>query len=560
MRCLRHTVATLLRLCVFPLPQVFGQAEAGPAGATSRGRLSGESRLHKGEFKPTRSPDGRGRGWAVRMWHRESGQAVPAWAAAARQKGLRHVRRHAGRLGLADPEAELELNAVTEDDRGVTAVAMRQTHGGVAVYGGSLLVMLDAGGAPLELGRPRDDRVSPTGTSIDTLTPEENNYVPAVQATVYPDARRVETAPALSPAEAVGAAERERGARGPYAVPPKAELMILPHQLRNSGPEDAAGGASLVYRVELFVESEAESARWWYFIDARDGHDVMHYDAMERRGSGQSLYEGVVGFPSGYSNLTTWRMHCGDWRQNWGWYTWDASFQFGGMEAWDMNDQVPTAALDIGAGCFWRGDFDDGRWGMPSAYPGSVGYAAECDYPREPAGVEAMFAMMLAWDYFLTRHGWRGIDNNGYRMYSRVHYGPRREVAQWNGTTMDYGDGFVGRPWVSLDTVGHEWTHGIRDSTSRIATYGESGAANESFADIFGAQVEFLANNQYSRPDFLIGEDFKSPPVRNIADPPALGGATTTAGATTPATASPPPPTCSAASTPTRASRTRRGT
>jgi hypothetical protein len=121
-------------------------------------------------------------------------------------------------------------------------------------------------------------------------------------------------------------------------------LTIFPHQLRNSGPEDAAGGASLVYRVELFADDGTEAAgRWWYFIDAHDGHVVWHYDAMDR-GTGQSLYDGDVSFPSGYSNSTGWRFHCNEMRQSWGWYTWDASFQYGGMEAWDMNEPGPALA------------------------------------------------------------------------------------------------------------------------------------------------------------------------------------------------------------------------
>ncbi|HEX7955576.1 MAG TPA: M4 family metallopeptidase, partial [Pyrinomonadaceae bacterium] len=425
-------------------------------------------------------------------------------------------------MGLADAGAELELSSVTEDDRGVTGVAMRQVHKGVPVFGGTLLVMLDPGGGPLEIGRPEDERVSRTGTSIDFVTPREDKYVPGVYATIYADARAVHTLPTLSPAEAIRAAERELGYTGKVTDQPQAELVVMPHRIRNSGPEDAAGGASLVYRVELFVDSGAESARWLYFIDARDGHVAWHYDAMER-GTGQSLYSGFVGFPSGYYYVGDWRWHCGGWHQNYGYWTWDGSGQYGMMEAWDLNDQIPESALAIGSGDFWRGDADDSNWGNSSRYYPYESYAGECDWLRERAGVEAMFDMALTWDYFLTRHGWRGIDNRGYRMFSRVHYGSNREVAQWNGMTMDFGDGHVGRPWVSLDTVGHEWTHGIRDSTSKILTHGESGASNESFADIFGTMVEFLANNQTSRPDFLIGEDFKNPPIRNLADPPALG-------------------------------------
>lgn len=64
---------------------------------------------------------------------------------------------------------------------------------------------------------------------------------------------------------------------------------------------------------------------------------------------------------------------------------------------------------------------------------------------------------------------------------------------------------------MSVDTVGHEWTHGINGSTAKLFNSGESGAANESFSDIFGTMVEFFANNQFSPPDFLIGEDFGNP-------------------------------------------------
>lgn len=481
--------------------------------------------MHKGEFKPSKNSDGKAKGWAVRMWHRESGEAAPLWAAAARQKGLSHLRRHAERLGLTDADAELELDSEMEDDHGMTSIAMQQIYKGVPVFSGSLLLMLDAGGRPLERGRPTDERTVHTGTSIDVVTPGEDKYVPGVFASIYADARRVETVPTLSPEQAVEAAERGLGYQGTFARTPKAELMILPHRIRNSGPEDAAGGASLVYRVELLVEDGTEAtARWWYFIDAQDGHVAWRYDAMER-GVGQSLYSGVVSFPSGLYYKYTFSYQCGYRREDNGYWTWDGSGQYGYMEAWDMNDQTYASPLAIGAGNFWRGDWNDSRWGMPTLLqPPANGYYDECDWQREQAGVEAMYDMSVAWDYFLTQHGWRGVDNKGYRMFSRVHYGNgnNANIAEWNGFSLTFGDGTLGRPWVSLDSLGHEWTHAIKDSTSKIFPSGESGAANESFGDIFGTMVEFLANNPSSPPDYLIGENFGNP-VRNIADPTALG-------------------------------------
>jgi hypothetical protein len=151
------------------------------------------------------------------MWHKESGEAAPPWAAAARQKGLGHVRRHAAKLGLADPDAELQLSSVAEDDRGMTNVAMQQIHDGVPVFGGTMLVTLDAGGQPLGHDKDEDKRAARTGTSIDTVTPSEDKYVPGVYATIYADARRLGTAPTLSAAQAVSAAKSALGYGGSSA-------------------------------------------------------------------------------------------------------------------------------------------------------------------------------------------------------------------------------------------------------------------------------------------------------------------------------------------------------
>ena len=51
---------------------------------------------------------------------------------------------------------------------------------------------------------------------------------------------------------------------------------------------------------------------------------------------------------------------------------------------------------------------------------------------------------------------------------------------------MYYGAGYAGAD----DVVGHEMTHGVIDRTSDLFYWGQSGAINESLADIMGEIVD----------------------------------------------------------------------
>ncbi|MBW3519119.1 M4 family metallopeptidase [Flavobacterium sp. NKUCC04_CG] len=73
---------------------------------------------------------------------------------------------------------------------------------------------------------------------------------------------------------------------------------------------------------------------------------------------------------------------------------------------------------------------------------------------------------------------------------------------------MVYGRGTANymNPVVGLDVAGHEFTHMVveNNGTGGLAYYGESGALNESFADIFGTAIEFYVN---INPNWTIGEN-----------------------------------------------------
>jgi Zn-dependent metalloprotease len=164
---------------------------------------------------------------------------------------------------------------------------------------------------------------------------------------------------------------------------------------------------------------------------------------------------------------------------------------------------------------------------------------------RASVGVDAHHFAQRVLSFFKTTYSRNGIDNNGNRslqlgyMVSRTHYGKKYNNAYWDGASMTYGDGdgTTYRPFDAIDVVGHEMTHGITERTSNLVYQNESGAANESFSDIFGAVVEFKtgtltgANNVSYPSDWWIGEDLyysnnpSSPTtgIRNMANTHASG-------------------------------------
>ena len=96
---------------------------------------------------------------------------------------------------------------------------------------------------------------------------------------------------------------------------------------------------------------------------------------------------------------------------------------------------------------------------------------------RASAAVDAHYGAAKTWDYYLNTFNRRGIDGNGFKVVSRVHYGRSYNNAFWNGTNMTYGDGdgVQFTPLTSLDVAGHEITHGLTEKTANLTYSGEFG-------------------------------------------------------------------------------------
>ncbi len=128
-----------------------------------------------------------------------------------------------------------------------------------------------------------------------------------------------------------------------------------------------------------------------------------------------------------------------------------------------------------------------------------------------------------AFEYFRNTHNRKSINGSGGNIVSLINVadedGKSMGNAFWNGQAMFYGngDGAFQSLARGLDVAGHEMTHGVVQSTANLEYQGESGALNESFADVFGALID--------RDDWKIGEDvvksaaFPSGALRDLENP-----------------------------------------
>lgn len=124
-------------------------------------------------------------------------------------------------------------------------------------------------------------------------------------------------------------------------------------------------------------------------------------------------------------------------------------------------------------------------------------------------------ALGTTYDFYKTVFGRNSLDNAGLPLHGCVHYKPFNEKfgfdnAFWDGTQMVFGDGDgIAFDYFtdSLDVCAHELSHGFVENSSPLTYKGESGALNESMADVFACMVEHWFKNQTAaEANWLIGE------------------------------------------------------
>jgi len=136
------------------------------------------------------------------------------------------------------------------------------------------------------------------------------------------------------------------------------------------------------------------------------------------------------------------------------------------------------------------------------------------DPDKQPA-VSAHWASEKTYDYFYNTFNRNSYDGNGIVITNCTMMpeplGQSNPVAWYRPSYKRFeffnpdNVKFNNHP-VSLDAVGHEYTHGIIYHSSNLTYEGESGALSESFADIFGNMVKYSVTGNVN--NYLMGEDF----------------------------------------------------
>ncbi len=141
-----------------------------------------------------------------------------------------------------------------------------------------------------------------------------------------------------------------------------------------------------------------------------------------------------------------------------------------------------------------------------------------------PGAVSAHYHAGLCYEYYRQTHTRNSINGQGGNIVSFVEVsetdGNNMDNAFWNGQAMFYGDGnqYFGSPLQkSLDTGGHEMTHGVVQNTANLVYEGQSGALNESFADVFGVLIDPV--NWQLGEDIVNSAFYPSGALRDMSDP-----------------------------------------
>ncbi len=140
-----------------------------------------------------------------------------------------------------------------------------------------------------------------------------------------------------------------------------------------------------------------------------------------------------------------------------------------------------------------------------------------------PTAVSAHFNGGEAYRYYKEKFNRNSINGRGGYVTSIINVaesnGSGMDNAFWDGQYMYYGNGsqFFTPLAKSLDVAGHEISHGVVQNTANLTYQGESGALNESFADVFGAMID--------RANWTIGEgiirngSFPTGALRDLSNP-----------------------------------------
>lgn len=151
-------------------------------------------------------------------------------------------------------------------------------------------------------------------------------------------------------------------------------------------------------------------------------------------------------------------------------------------------------------------------------FPGTVVRTEGGPPSGDKAVDEAYDGLGDTYDFFWKVFNRNSIDDEGLPLTGIVHFGEDYSNAFWDGQRMVFGDGdmdLFNRFTASLDVIAHELTHGVVEDEAQLLYSFQSGALNESIADVFGSLVKQKKLNQNAdKADWLVGAELLSDSVK----------------------------------------------
>lgn len=410
-------------------------------------------------------------------------------------------------MKIKDPSSEFKLIKTSQDDLGMTHIRIQQTYHGLPVYGGEMII-------------------HGPGATMKTINGK-----------VFPTPSLLNTTADLNADQAGQIAMNDLTLLGKWGNLSASFIKAMHHDRIQSDLQvyiDNDQKAHLAYIVHAMGSAKEV---WKYFVDAHDGNIIKKY-----RVSCTFLPESEHGFlPTKATDATTKNINkIADHR----------AMMFDGKTTTNSTDlagkaQVLNTYLDQGT--FYLVDASrkmfvtvgatnenpvgviqtfDGKNKTPNSNNFTINYITTSSNNSSwvsPVAASAHVNAGTAYQYYLTTHGRNSINGKGGNIDSYVNVveddGTAMDNAFWNGEAMFYGNGNVAFSPLAraLDVAGHELSHGVIQETANLDYDTESGALNESFADIFGRLIE--------RQNWTVGEEvvklkyFPTGALRSFIDP-----------------------------------------
>lgn len=413
----------------------------------------------------------------------------------ARQQAMTYLQFMGRQMQIKEPMAEFALSEDETDELHIRHITYTQMLGGIEVFGAEVKVHADADGPYLMNGRyfPTPD--------LTSLTPTVSE-VQAIQ-NVKNDVSRLTTLKTLTDQELKLVKDH---------VQVKSKLVIY-HK------NNDAHAKRLAWHIEIYPNV---AHRYEYFVDALTGNIIHSYNTIcglhnQMHHSGE-CHAAVMNPLDGPATANAIDLNNKPQLLN----TYQAGSKYYLIDITKpmfkpAQSNLPTDAVGVIATL-------DGLNKSPENAGFTVAdVTSTTNTWTDKSSVSAHYNGAKSYDYFLATHNRNSIDGSGGNILSLINIadsdGGGLDNAFWNGQAMFYGNGKIGFTPLAggLDVAGHEMTHGVVEKSANLVYQNESGALNESFADVFGVMID--------RDNWNIGETvakksyFPTGIMRSMSDP-----------------------------------------